>query len=313
MTLRVDAEQRLVVSPVRTAPDPRLAIALARALVIIEQHSLPTGEIAAFEPEPGGGQLLTSTPLVSAWVAEALAFLDPTSSLHVAIGMTGSVFADRVAILRTRISHFLRWQQEPSIGWRLHGRGAAGEIDLTTTAWAGCVRLRDAGPSREWFRNRLIERVRDQAPESALAEADKTRLHAVAAVADRETVERFGQGLGDHPDDPWLDHAVASAWAELPVALRDDAVARTVAQSCGARLRRRASEIELSDMVTISALLDVERSDAVPADLEGLLIDHLLAGASNRGTSFRTYPLASPALDCAWIAAVLIRLAGANR
>lgn len=126
---------------------------LQPALRLIAEEQVSTGEVVSYRTrENGSFEYCFSLP-VSAYVADALAILDPLSQFFdaQALEQAGERFkmpAGREAIqIRRRVRRFLAWQQAADGTWRFHGSASGLDPDLETTASCAAVLTEGSGIS----------------------------------------------------------------------------------------------------------------------------------------------------------------------
>lgn len=112
---------------------------LALALRSIEDDQLSTGEIPNYRKLENGFWEYYFSPLVSAYVADALGIFDPLSHQFepFIVDQTGRrrfEVSGGAARIRRGIRRFLAWQQSADGRWRFSGRGSSLPPDLDTTA-----------------------------------------------------------------------------------------------------------------------------------------------------------------------------------
>lgn len=139
-------------------PYMRLSDTLLTALQSIEEEQLDTGEIPNYRKLDNGAWEYHFSPLVSAYVADALAIFDPMSNwfdpfVVEKVGEDDRFAASRIASrIRRGIRRFLAWQQSGDGLWRFFGRGSSLPPDRNTTACCALVlldRINISGPGLE--------------------------------------------------------------------------------------------------------------------------------------------------------------------
>lgn len=143
------------------ASQNRISDAFPQTLFSIEGAQLTTGEIPNYRKLANGTWEYLFSPLISAYVADALAIFDPLSRqfdpfLVEQAGGRWRVEVSRCAArIRRRIRRFLAWQQSADGAWRFLGRGSSLPPDPDTTACCAWVLLDRVGVNREGAPNRL--------------------------------------------------------------------------------------------------------------------------------------------------------------
>jgi len=150
----------------------RVRDALRGALLSIEGDQLDTGEIPNYRKLENGTWEYHFSPLVSAYVADALAIFDPLSRqfdpflVEQAGGRWRVEVSHSAARIRRRIRRFLAWQQSADGTWRFLGRGSSLPPDRDTTACCALVLLDRIGVNSEAAAKRLepaLRRLRESA------------------------------------------------------------------------------------------------------------------------------------------------------
>jgi hypothetical protein len=133
----------------------RISLVLSRALRSIEDDQLSTGEIPNYRRLPNDMWEYLFSPLISAYVAEALAVFDPLSwqfdpfLVEQTAGRRRIEVTQGAARIRRRIRKFLAWQQCVDSSWRFFGRSSTLPPDADTTACSAAALLDRSGVHRE--------------------------------------------------------------------------------------------------------------------------------------------------------------------
>jgi len=118
---------------------------LSQGLRIIADEQLSDGEIPNYQCMADASWQYCFSPLISAYVYDALSCFDPQSvrfepqaaeRLETA---RRALFLRSVAHIRHRIRRFLAWQESSTGGWRFFGQGSGLPPDLDLTACAATV------------------------------------------------------------------------------------------------------------------------------------------------------------------------------
>jgi hypothetical protein len=174
-----------------TAAPPAVQIGtiLEQALAFVIAEQLPSGEIPNYRNLPNGSWEYCFSPLVSAYVYDALACFDalsPRLDIHALEQTPPAVrpgFSRQVTMARRRIRRFLAWQQSADGVWGFFGTGSALGADLDTAACAAAALAEAAGArgEREFAQTgRALQRLCAEAG----AALQRSREHAEAEVAE---------------------------------------------------------------------------------------------------------------------------------
>jgi hypothetical protein len=118
---------------------------LSQGLRMIAEEQLSNGEVPNYQCMADQSWQYCFSPLVSAYVYEALSCFDPQSARFEAQAAERLELARRmpflrlVAHIRQRIRRFLAWQESSTGGWRFFGQGSGLPPDLDLTACAATV------------------------------------------------------------------------------------------------------------------------------------------------------------------------------
>ena len=177
---------------------------LFQAVRSIEADQLASGEIPNYRRLENRGWEYYFSPLVSAYVAEALAVFDPTSHWFdsFVVEQTGErrrfEVSRTAADIRRRIQRFVTWQQSADDTWRFLGRGSSLPPDLDTTACCALVLLDRISVNHEASAGRterVLRGFRGRGESPAGQERDQWRAWVAEINAFRLTALAGGLGL----------------------------------------------------------------------------------------------------------------------
>ena len=118
---------------------------LGQGLRIIADEQLSNGEIPNYQCMADQSWQYCFSPLISAYVYDALSCFDPQSARFEPQSAERLERAQRMRFLRSvahirhKIRHFLAWQESSTGGWRFFGQGSGLPPDLDLTACAATV------------------------------------------------------------------------------------------------------------------------------------------------------------------------------
>ncbi len=129
----------------------RVSDSLVQSIAFLGGEQLPSGEIPNYRNLPNGSWEYCFSPLVSAYVHDALACFDALSprldaeALEQVAPTARPGFSRAATLIRRRIRRFLAWQESPDGTWRFFGTGSSLAPDLDTTACAAAALIEARG------------------------------------------------------------------------------------------------------------------------------------------------------------------------
>ena len=120
---------------------------LMQGAIVIANEQLSTGEIPSYRRAANGSFEYCRSPLVSAFVHDALGLFDRLASgvdwqvLDMMSPYLAQWFPGFITVLRKRIRGFIAWQEEVDGTWRFFGRGSGIDPDACTSACAATALL----------------------------------------------------------------------------------------------------------------------------------------------------------------------------
>jgi hypothetical protein len=174
-------------------PAVQIGGVLEQALAFVIAEQLPSGEIPNYRNLPNGSWEYCFSPLVSAYVYDALACFDalsPRLDIH-ALEQTPPAarpaFSRQVTMMRRRIRRFMAWQQSADGVWRFFGTGSATGADLDTTACAAAALAETTGARGERAFAHTGRALQNLCAESSAA-LRRSREHAEGETAEELVV-----------------------------------------------------------------------------------------------------------------------------
>jgi hypothetical protein len=208
---------------------------LVPSLRSIENDQLTTGEIPNYRKLENGMWEYFFSPLVSAYVADALAVFDPFSHqfdpflVEQTAGRRRLEVSGGAARIRRGIRRFLAWQQSADGAWRFLGRGSILPPDLDTTTCCALTLLDRIGAHQG---------ARARQPDLALLRIGQTNASA----------SRYGSREVVRMSDEIVD------WIAIINLFRFTVLAGADAESLSAELERRCERHPMSSAPDIPVL-----------------------------------------------------------
>jgi hypothetical protein len=138
-----------------------LSAALVDALSFMSGEQLPNGEIPNYRNMPNGSWEYCFSPLVSAYMHEALGCFDAfspwldTQALEQVDASARPAVTREATRIRRQIRRYLAWQESPEGSWRFFGAGSslAPDVDTTACGAAALIEPRHGGRKRDYTRS----------------------------------------------------------------------------------------------------------------------------------------------------------------
>lgn len=256
--------------------EPDLGEVLVRSLTVLTRGQLLTGEMATYFRQPSGGLAYARSPLPSAYVHDALACFDPTSTfVETAVFDTlpppsRGRFVRAIQHLRRRVREFLAWQEGNTGAWRFYGRGSGVPPDADTTATAATALLdgRRRTLRRPWVRHvRALAEIEAQRADLTGRAASANALRLLALVGEdvdsrvdaivRQAGEPLASGAGHYATPLAPAYCAARAWAQARLSRSAELAALLVPRVLALQDERGGFGGPLSTALGLSALVDL--------------------------------------------------------
>jgi hypothetical protein len=304
----------------------QLATVLLAGMKAILREQLPTGEIGTYFRVGAGALEYRRTPLVSAFVHDALGGFDlksrwvDTDVLDALPTGTQGRFVRAAALVRSRIRRFLLWEEGNGGGWWFNGRASGGGADPDTTACAAAAVLQAprrqpslrwrahaamaAGPLNDHDAVDFAGRVNVLRYLALIGEpVEDLAASVVEALRRRDaslTSRRYAQPLV-------IAYCVARAWAHARLPDRHDVAAILVPAILDLGNETPNFGGPLGTALALNALLDLEYSGSETIGAAQYLLDSALPrGGWNYG-AFLEHEGGAPALSTALAMSALAR------
>jgi hypothetical protein len=306
----------------------RLASVLVGGMKALLREQLPSGEMPTYFRVGGGALEYRRTPLLSAFVHDALGTFDlrarwvDTDFLDALPSGTQGRFVRAATLVRARIRRFLLWEETNEGGWRFDGRssGIAADADTTACAAAAAVQAPRRKPHPRHRAHADLLRQRLAAPTdgdgSFVARVNALRFLAllgepvedlvpaiVAELRDEDRVLETGRYV--HP--LVTAFLVARAWAQGALPGRTD-----VAELLVPRILARADDPPnfggpLGTALALNALLDLEYTGEATIGGAQYLLDSALPRGGWTYAAFLENGGGAPAFSTAFAMSALAR------
>lgn len=256
--------------------EPDLGEVLVRSLTVLTRGQLLTGEMATYFRQPSGGLAYARSPLPSAYVHDALACFDPTSTfVETAVFDTlpppsRGRFVRAIQHLRRRVREFLAWQEGNTGAWRFYGRGSGVPPDVDTTAAAATALLdgRRRTLRRPWVRHvGALAEIEAQRADLTGRAASANALRLLALVGEdvdsrvdalvRQAGEPLASGAGHYATPLATAYCTARAWTQAHLPRRDELEALLLPQVLALQEPGGGFGGPLSTALGLSALVDL--------------------------------------------------------
>jgi hypothetical protein len=304
------------------------SVVLVQALRFIEEDQLPTGEIPNYRKLENCAWEYYFSPLVSAYIADALATFDPLSYWFDPFVVEQAGERRRFEVSRTaarirrQIQRFVAWQQSSDDAWRFLGRGSSLPPDRDTTACCALALLDRISVNNAASAGRVVRLLRRL---SAMAGDTQAQNECATCVADvnvlRFTVLAGGEvrsqatdlferclelGTASQPCIPVL-YALGRAWRQCNLKLFEPRITAWVDALIGLQTPEGSFDGPLSTAMGLTALLDFGYDGKATATAAEWLYAYMNLSNAPKMDAFCNNLRASPALTTAVAISALSR------